>query len=137
MSSSLCPQGVEADIAAQLCEKETTSGVLPTSGLTTSVRAAQSGLVMRMEARTVARLAQALGAGRSHPKGRLQKKSGVFQKNISEMRLFSLFFEAPTGPAGPVSRGGAEGGARGHGEGGPGVGGGPSQQGDTSTPPAG
>ena len=75
-----------------MCEKETTSGVLPTSGLTTSVRAAQSGLVMRMEARTVARLAQALGAGRSHPKGRLQKKSGVFQKNSSEMRLFSLFF---------------------------------------------
>ena len=33
-----------------------------------SVRADKSGTVVKVEAATVARLAQALGAGRSHPK---------------------------------------------------------------------
>ena len=44
--------------------------VLPTTSTITSLRAAKSGKVVKVEAATVAKLAQALGAGRSHPKDR-------------------------------------------------------------------
>ena len=65
-------QGVKACVAEELCQTDSGNNntVLPTTSSVTSIRAEQSGKVVKVEAATVARLAQALGAGRSHPKER-------------------------------------------------------------------
>ena len=65
-------QGVKACVAEELCQVDGSNNntVLPTTITITSLRAAKSGKVVKVEAAAVARLAQALGAGRSHPKAR-------------------------------------------------------------------
>ena len=63
-------QGVKPEVAASLCQLDQRNNnlVLPETRSTTSVRATREGKVLKIDAATVARLAQALGAGRSHPK---------------------------------------------------------------------
>lgn len=72
-------QGVKACVAEELCQTDSGNNntVLPTTSSVTSIRAEQSGKVVKVEAATVARLAQALGAGRSHPKDQLDLAAGV------------------------------------------------------------
>ena len=65
-------QGVKACLAEDLCQMAGSNNntVLPTTANITSLKSTKSGKVVKVEAATVARLAQALGAGRSHPKDR-------------------------------------------------------------------
>ena len=61
---------MKESVAEELCQLAGSNNntVLPTTSSITNVRATKSGTVVKVEAATVAKLAQALGAGRSHPK---------------------------------------------------------------------
>ena len=70
---------MKAEVAEELCQLDNRNNntVLATTSSMTSVRAERSGKVMKVEAATVARLAQTLGAGRSHPEDQLDLSGGV------------------------------------------------------------
>jgi thymidine phosphorylase len=72
----LVRQGVEPKIAAELCTADN-NNILPMASMTTSLVCRVGGTVDRVEPDTMARLAIALGAGRSHPGDKLDLAAGV------------------------------------------------------------
>jgi len=72
----LIKQGVKPSIAAELCTADN-NNILPVASRTTQLVATQSGWVEKVEPSAVAKLAIALGAGRSHPSDKLDLSAGV------------------------------------------------------------
>ena len=72
-------KGVAKDVAEELCQTEdnNNSSVLPAASHVTQLTVTRSGVVTRIPAGPVARLAISLGAGRSHPSDTLDLAAGL------------------------------------------------------------
>ena len=70
-------KGVAKEVAEELCEDNNNSSVLPAATHVTQLTVTRSGVVTRVPAGAVARLAISLGAGRSHPSDTLDLAAGV------------------------------------------------------------
>jgi len=72
----LVKQGVEQSVAAELCTANN-NNILPMASATTDLVSSCSGWVEKVDASAIAKLAIALGAGRTHPSDKLDLSAGV------------------------------------------------------------
>jgi len=72
----LVKQGVEPSMASELCTADN-NNILPMASTTTRLVSTMTGVVERVNASSVAKLAIALGAGRTHPSDKLDLSAGV------------------------------------------------------------